>query len=186
MFIFYFILIDFDKIQKTFSNFTPLSAESKRKFGMEFKNVTDGILYGQILIGILQGVLMGLMLFIMGVDGTLLLTIVAVIAGILPMVGPTIIWVPMGIVFIVAGAPLNAVLLGVWGMAISAMTDGLIRPYLLSRKTTLPIAWGFISTIGGLLAFGLIGLLLGPLIIAYLIIVLQFYKQGRFEELFKS
>jgi predicted PurR-regulated permease PerM len=185
MFIFYFVLVDFDKIGETVSNFIPLSKESKKRFGAEFKNVTDGVLYGQILIGILQGMMMGLMLFILGVEGTLLFTIVAIIVGILPMVGPTIIWIPLGIIFIVAGSPIKALILAVWGISVSGLTDGLIRPYILSRRTALPLAWGFISTLGGLFAFGLIGLLLGPLIISYLIIIIQFYKQGRFEELFR-
>lgn len=185
LFIFYFVLMDFDQIGKSISEFIPLSNEIKRRFGSEFKNVTDGILYGQVLIGILQGVMMGLILFILGVEGTLLFTIIAIIAGILPMVGPTIIWIPLGIILIVAGSPFKAIILAVCGMGISGLTDGIIRPYLLSRRTALPVAWGFITTIGGLLAFGLVGLILGPLIIAYLIIIIQFYKQGKFQELFK-
>jgi predicted PurR-regulated permease PerM len=186
VFIFYFVLIDFDKIGLRISEFIPLSMQSKKRFGLEFKNVTEGILYGQILIGILQGIMMGLMLFILGVEGTLLFTIIAIIAGILPMIGPTIIWIPLGIILVIAGFPIKALILAIWGLSVSGITDGLIRPYILSRRTSLPLAWGFISTIGGLLTFGLIGLLLGPLIISYLIIIIQFYKEGKFEELFRS
>lgn len=186
LFIFYFILINFDKIGVAISEFVPLSRENRTKFYLEFKNVTEGILYGQVLIGILQGIMMGLMMFILGIEGTLLFTIIAIIAGILPMVGPTIIWIPLGIVLIVTGFPLSAIILAIWGMIVSGITDGLLRPYILSKRTLLPIAWGFIGTIGGLFAFGLIGLILGPLIIAYSIIILQFYKQKRFNELFKD
>jgi len=184
-FIFYFVLIDFDKIWKSFSDFMPLSSESKKKFASEFRNVTDGILYGQILIGILQGVLLGFLLFIFGIPGALLFTIIAIVAGILPMVGPTLVWIPISIYLIFTGSPLRAVVLALWGLIISGVSDGLLRPFILSRKTMLPIAWGFVSTIGGLFAFGLVGLLVGPLIMAYLIIVIQFYKQGKFNELFK-
>ncbi len=185
-FIFYFILIDFDKISQAFSDFIPLSKENKIKFSSEFRNVTEGIVYGQVLIGILQGILMGLMLFILGIDGTLLFTFIAIIAGILPMVGPTIVWVPLGLILLFTGNSMQAVILAVWGMSVSGVTDGILRPYILSRRTSLPIAWGFIGTIGGLYAFGLVGLLLGPLIIAYLIIVLQFYKQKKLSDLFKE
>lgn len=186
LFIFYFVLIDFDKIGKALAEFVPLSKENSNRFAREFRNVTEGILYGQILLGILQGVMMGLMMFILGIEGTLLLTIVAIIAGVLPMIGPTIVWIPLGIILIINGHPIQAIILAVWGMFVSAITDGLLRPYILSKRSLIPVAWGFIGTIGGLYAFGLVGLILGPLIIAYVIIILQFYKQKRFNELFKS
>jgi predicted PurR-regulated permease PerM len=182
----YFVLIDFDKICNSLSEFIPLSKENRTKFYFEFRNVTEGILYGQVLIGILQGVMMGMMLFILNIEGKLLFTIVAIVAGILPMVGPTIIWIPLGIVLIVSGLPIQAIVLALWGMMVTGITDGILRPYILSKRTLLPIAWGFISTIGGILAFGMVGLLLGPLIIAYSIIILQFYKQKRFNELFRE
>ncbi len=184
--IFYFILIDFDKIGRAISDFVPLSKETKTRFYLEFRNVTEGIVYGQVLVGILQGILMGLAMFILGIEGTILFTIIAIVAGILPMIGPTIIWVPLGIFLIATGSPVKALILAVWGLSVSGLTDGILKPYILSKRTLLPVSWGFISTIGGLYAFGLIGLLLGPLIVAYSIIVLQFYKQKRFSELFKE
>lgn len=186
LFLFYYMLIDFDKIVLAISEFTPLSKENRARFYSEFRNVTEGILYGQILIGILQGIMMGLILFILGIENTLLLTIIAIIAGVLPMVGPTIIWIPLGIVLMVKGSPVSALILAVWGMAVSGVTDGIMRPYILSKRTVLPVAWGFIGIIGGLVAFGIIGLLLGPLIIAYLILIIQFYKQKRVGELFEE
>lgn len=185
-FIFYFILVDLDKIQQYFYELLPFSGEVKRKFSSEFKNVTDGILYGQFLIGILQGVLIGLILFILGVPGTLFLTLVAIIAGILPLVGPSVIWIPVGIYLLMAGAPIQALILVVFSNVISWITEGFVRPYILSRRTTLPIFLGFLSTIGGLFAFGLVGLLIGPMVTAYIIIVIQFYKEGRFSELFRK
>ncbi len=186
LFIFYFILVDFEKMGKYFSDFLPLSNEVKKKFSMEFRNVTDGILYGQVLIGILQGILVGLLLFIFEVPGALLFTLIAVIAGILPMIGPTVVWIPVGIYLLVMGSPAKAVILAIWGMIISGVTEGIVKPYIISRRSSLPIAWGFIGTIGGLFAFGLVGFLLGPLIISYVIIVSQFYKEGKFNELFKA
>ncbi len=186
LFIFYFVLVDFDQIGKSFYDFMPFSKESKTKFSAEFKNVTDGVLYGQVLIGILQGVLVGLMLFILGIEGTLLFTIIAIIAGILPLIGPAVIWVPVGIFLIVAGSPIKAIVLAIYCIVVSWATDGFIRPYILSKRTVLSISWGFLSTLGGLFAFGLVGLVIGPLIISYLIIILQFYKQGKFGDLFKA
>ncbi len=184
--IFYFILIDFDKILSNIIEFIPLSDKVKRKFGEEFKNVTDGTIYGQVLIGILQGILMGLIMFILGIKGVLPLTIIAVIVGVLPMIGPTAIWVPLGTVLLITGFPIKALILALWGMGVSASTEYILRPYIISKKTILPIELSFLASVGGLLSFGLIGLVLGPLIVSYLLIVLQFYKQGNLDELFRK
>ncbi len=184
--VFYFILIDFDKITFAIKEFIPLSEGVKRKFAAEFRNVTDGTLYGEVLVGILQGILMGLIMFLLGIEGTLLFTIVAIIAGVLPMVGPTVVWLPLGIVLIANGSPIKAIILALWGMGVSGVSDYILRPYILSKRTLLPVGLSFVSSIGGLLSFGLIGLVLGPLFVSYLLIVLQFYKQGNFKELFRS
>ncbi len=62
--------------------------------------------------------------------------------------------------------------------------DNILRPYFLSKKSNLPIALSIIGIIGGLYLFGIAGLVLGPLILAYVLIIIEFYKQGKLEELF--
>ena len=71
------------------------------------------------------------------------------------------------------------------GLFVSTI-DNLVRPYLLSKRSNLPIALSIIGTIGGFYSFGIAGLILGPLILAYCLIILEFYREGRLDELFKK
>lgn len=183
---FYFILVDFEYLKKYLDDVLPISANTRKKFTGEFRNVTDGVLYGQILIGVLQGVLLGLVMFMLGIEGTLVFTVVGIIAGVLPMIGPTFVWIPLGIVLLLGGFYLKALVLALGGMAITAITDYVLKPYILSKRTQLSAGLGFLSMIGGFLSFGLVGLVLGPLLVSYLLIIIQFYKDRRFEELFKK
>ena len=73
-----------------------------------------------------------------------------------------------------------------YGAIFVSTIDNLLRPYLLARSSNLPVALGVIGTIGGLYLFGIAGLVLGPLILAYGLILIDFYKQGKLNELFKK
>ena len=74
----------------------------------------------------------------------------------------------------------------IYGALFVSTVDNILRPYILSKKSTLPIALSVIGTIGGLYFFGLSGLVLGPLVLAYTIIIIEFYRQGKLDELFKK
>jgi predicted PurR-regulated permease PerM len=65
-----------------------------------------------------------------------------------------------------------------------SLIDNVLRPYILSKRSSLPIVLSVIGTIGGLYFFGIVGLVLGPLILAYVLIIIEFYQQGKLNELF--
>ena len=104
--------------------------------------------------------------------------------SIIPIIGSWVVWLPVGIFLLIDGQTFSAIFLLLYGAIFVSTIDNIIRPYILSRQSDLPIALSVIGTIGGLYFFGIAGILLGPLILAYVLIIIEFYKEGKLKDLF--
>lgn len=186
IFTFYFSLRDADKLKDYAQKVSPFSASTERKFLEEFRNITNAVVFGQFAIGLLQAVSLGAGLFILGVPKALMLSIIGLFACLIPMLGAWIIWLPVSIFLIISGSTTEGIALFIYGVLFISIIDNLLRTVFLSHKTHLSLPLSMIGIIGGLYYFGIAGILLGPLIIAYLIIVVDFYKEGNLNELFKE
>ena len=186
MFTFFFATRDAEDLQKFFSDISPFGKRTEKRFNNEFRHITNAVVYGQILIGLIQAAVLGIGLYFLGIPNTLLLTFVAAIFCVIPVLGSWLVWLPVSLVLFATGDTSKAIFLLVYGAFIVASIDNLIRPYLLSKHSTLNVAVALIGTIGGLYAFGIVGLVLGPLILAYAMILFEFYREGRLNEIFKE
>lgn len=177
-FIMFFVLRDRDKLVSYIRSLLPFSKEVETKLFEQTKGITRSILYGQFLMGIIQGLIAGLGFFLFGVPNTLVLTLFACLAGIFPMVGTTIIWVPVAIYFLMKGTILSAIGVTLFGL-IAVFIDNVLKPIFVAHKTSLPSSMVLIGMIGGYFVFGFVGVILGPLILAYLLIVLEIYRNKK-------
>ena len=123
--------------------------------------VTNGIL-GTALA---QSVLALVGFWIAGIPGAMLLGLLTFFLSIVPM-GPPLIWFPAGLWLFFQGETAWAVFMMIYGMLVISSIDNLIKPYLISRGGTLPLLLVFMGVLGGLMAFGFIGVVLGPVILA--------------------
>lgn len=185
LFTFFFAVRDSEKLKQYIKQISPFSKETEVKFFNEFRHITDGIIYGQVIVGIIQGLLLGIGLYVLGVPRTLFLTILAIIFSIIPIIGSWLVWVPASIIMFSTGNITGAIILFLYGLLFVSTIDNLLRPILLSKYSTMNSAIGIIGIIGGLYMFGIIGLVLGPLILAYLLIIVDFYRKGKFNEIFR-
>lgn len=186
LFTFFFAVRDYEEFGEYLSSLSPFSKSTELKFLKEFRGITDSIVFGQVLIGILQGLAVGAGLFFLGIPKALVLTFVAGLVSIIPVLGSWMVWFPVGISQIILGNSFEGIFMLLYGGLFISTIDNLVRPYLLSKKSNLPIALSIIGTIGGFYSFGIAGLVLGPLILAYCLIILEFYREGRLDELFKK
>ena len=186
IFTFYFVTKDFDKIKKYLSELSPLSKSTEEKFAQEFRNITNSVMLGQVLVGIIQGLTLGLGLWILGVPKVLFLTILTMITSIIPVLGSWIVWIPVSLYLIVTGNLVNGTILFFYGLLFVGTIDNILRSYFVSKHSNLNIFVAIVGVIGGLYSFGIIGLILGPLILAYLLIIIEFYREGKLNELFKE
>ncbi len=175
LFTFFFVLRDKDKVMEYVKSLLPFSKDVEEKLLKYTSGITASLVYGQFVIGILQGIILGIGLFIFQVPNALFLTLLAILAGILPIIGTGLVWVPLVIYLFISGSTVPA-----WGVIafgiISSSIDNFLRPLIVSKRTKINSAILLISMVGGLFFFGILGLLLGPLIISYLLILLEIYR----------
>jgi predicted PurR-regulated permease PerM len=182
MFVFFFALRDGREAVEYLRSLSPLKVEMNQRIFEKFKDITNSVLIGQILIGIIQGLIAGIGYFILGVPNALLLTLLTIIAGIIPIIGPPIVWIPVDIYLFLSGRPIAAIFLLIYGTLIVGWIDNLLRPLFVSIKTKLNTGIVTIGMIGGLLSFGIAGLILGPLILAYVLIVFEIYQKKNIQD----
>jgi predicted PurR-regulated permease PerM len=186
LFTFYFATRDSEQLKNYLVRLSPFSTTTGNKFLKEFRGITNAIIYGQVLIGIIQGLLLGIGLYFLGVPGVLILTFIACVVSIIPVLGAWLVWFPVGIILLAGGKTFSGIFILLYGGFFISLIDNFMRPYILSKRSNLGTALSVIGTIGGLYVFGIAGLVLGPLIIAYILIIIDFYQQGKLNELFKN
>jgi len=186
LFIFFFGLRDGEALINYIQALSPLSKEADKRIFQQFRDMTYAVIFGEILVGIIQGIVTGIGLFIFGVPHALILTLVATLAGILPVIGPWLVWVPVDLWLFLNGDTSSAIGLLVYGLILITWIDTPIRSFIVSKRTKINSAVILVSMVGGLLVFGTLGLIIGPLIISYLLLLLEFYKQKRATPLVES
>jgi predicted PurR-regulated permease PerM len=177
-FIFYYFLRDGEEFIGYLKSLMPFSKDTEKKIFLYTKEITFSVIYGQVIVGILQGIIVGISLFMFGVPNALLLTIFTIFVSILPIVGPFIVWIPTMIYLLSQGNTTGALGIAIFGL-IASSVDNILRPLIVSRRTKLHSALVLTGMVGGLFIFGVLGLIIGPLILAYLLIVLEVYRNKK-------
>lgn len=172
---FFFVLRDGKEILSYISTITPFSKEVENKLIKSSRDITLSVIYGQIVIGFVQGLTAGLGFLIFGVPNTVFLTLLSIFAGILPIIGPAIVWIPVIVYLLVAGNTFAAFGVTFFGV-ISVVIDNFLRPFFISRSSKMHPLLSLLGMIGGFFFFGVLGFILGPLILAYVIIILELYR----------
>jgi predicted PurR-regulated permease PerM len=135
-------------------------------------------IYGGILIAIIQGLLGGLSFWVLGLPSPIFWGTAMALLSFIPIGGTALIWAPAAIILLIGGAILKGlILLGV-GVVIISMVDNILRPLFISSKTNIHPLLLFFAVLGGIQAFGLIGLVAGPLIVTLFLTLIEIYIQG--------
>ncbi len=182
MFTFFFALIESENFNQYLSVIFPFGKEHEKRFADRFKQVTDSVIFGQFIVGIAQGIIAGLGYFIIGVPNAMLLTVLTMIVGVLPVLGPAMVWVPVDLFLFINGQSDLGLMLLIYGLFVLTPIDTIMRPILVSEKAQMNSALALISMIGGAYAFGAVGFLIGPLIISALILIIEVYKDKKGED----
>lgn len=183
-FVFFFSMRDSKELGEFVSAVSPINKSKEKVLVDQFTGVTDSILYGYIIVGVIQGLLAGLGFFIFGVDNALVLTILAVLLSIIPFTGAFFIWLPVSIYMFATANPTIALIFFLYNVLFVSTIDNFLRAYIVSKKTDLSQAIVIIGMIGGLFVYGILGIVIGPLILAYLITFLKAYREKSLYSLF--
>jgi predicted PurR-regulated permease PerM len=145
-----------------------------------FRRAGDTIhatVYGRLFVAALQGLLGGLMFWWLGLPAPVLWGTVMAVLSVIPMLGSYVVWVPAALALAVQRDWGRAAILTAWGVVVLGMIDGLLYPLIVGRRTRLHPLPMFVSLVGGLAAFGLPGVVLGPVVLAVTLALLEVWRR---------
>lgn len=144
----------------------PLAPATRGRLADEVAGVLRATLRGTIIVAAVQGLVGGLIFWILGVPAPALWGGAMALTSLLPPFGAGAVWVPMALFLIMSGAVLKGIALAICGFFIISLVDNLLRPFLIGREAHLPEYLVFLSTLGGLALLGLDGVIVGPLLVS--------------------
>jgi predicted PurR-regulated permease PerM len=171
---FYFGLVDGSRLVKFIQENSPFTARETIQIFRITSSICNAVVLGAFLAGLVQGTIIGLAYWILGIPKPVLFGALTALFGLIPLVGSA----PMGaggtIYLLVIGKPIKAlIMLGFFGLA--AISDNIVKPWVLKGRSSLHPFLGLLSVLGGLKAFGIAGIFLGPVITALTIVLLQLF-----------
>jgi predicted PurR-regulated permease PerM len=174
----YFFLVGGRESLRTILYYLPLSTEEEEQLLERFVSVARATLKGSLLIGLLQGAAAGLSFWVAGVPGPTFWGTVMVVLSIIPAVGAALIWIPAVIYLFIVGQTLAAVGLLVWCATVVSLLDNFLRPRLIGRDARMSDLLILLSTLGGIILFGAVGFIVGPIVAALFVTVWHIFGEA--------
>jgi predicted PurR-regulated permease PerM len=174
----YYLFKDGSSLFEGLKEIAPLPAKEKDLLIQRFKDMIYATIYGGILIAIIQGILGGLSFWALGLPSPIFWGTAMALLSFIPIGGTALIWAPAVIILLIGGAVLKGILLLGIGVFVIGLVDNLLRPSFISTRTNIHPLLLFFAVLGGVQAFGLIGLIAGPLIATFFLTLVEIYVQG--------
>jgi predicted PurR-regulated permease PerM len=186
IFLIFFIFVDKSKLFLYVKRIIPLNKSQQKKVVKQIRETVYGVVYGQIIIAILQGIITGIGLWLFGIPNPILLGILTAILALLPIVGASFIWIPASLYLIINGIIVsNNVLLIkgigliIYSIIINNTIEFFLKPKVIGDKSGLHPVVILLGILGGLSFFGISGLILGPVVLSILIKIIEIYETGK-------
>jgi len=174
----YYLFKDGDRLFGRLKEIIPLPSKERDLLILRFKDMIFATMYGGILIAIIQGILGGLSFWILGLSSPIFWGTAMAFLSFIPIGGTALVWGPTSIFLFVQGSFLKGAVLLALGVFVISMVDNLLRPLFISKRTNIHPLLLFFAVLGGIQAFGLIGLVAGPLIATLFLTLIEIYVQG--------
>jgi predicted PurR-regulated permease PerM len=179
----FFFYVEGEAILEELAILSPLPQRYDREFAGRFKDVIDATFRGHVLTALAQGVVTAIGLAIAGVSAPVFWGAVTAVLALLPMVGAAVVWIPAAIYLFVEasmghGPYWAPIFLTIWGITSVSLVDNLVRSWTMKGKAQLPAIPLLFAVLGGMEAFGFVGLVIGPLVFSLLTSIIDIYKQS--------
>jgi predicted PurR-regulated permease PerM len=171
----FFFLKDGPRLLRSAMSYLPLDEADKQRMLDKFMSVTRATLKGTLLIGTTQGALSGLAFWVVGIDGAIFWMTLMIALSIIPGIGGALVWVPAVVLLIAQGALWRGLGLAAFCALVVGSIDNVLRPWLVGRDTRMHDLLILFSTLGGLLAFGASGFIVGPILAALFVTVWEIF-----------
>jgi predicted PurR-regulated permease PerM len=176
VFTMYYLFRDSEAIVAKLPAALPLSSEQSERIIVRTKDVVSASVYGVVTIAALQGLLGGFAFWLLGIPSPILWAVLMGFVCMIPVAGSFLVWLPLAIYLMATGHWTKAIVLIVWGALVISTIDNLLRPKLIRNQTRLHELFVFFSVLGGIGVFGLLGIVLGPVVLAITLGLLQTFQ----------
>lgn len=176
IFTMYYLFRDGDRIVSKLPAALPLERKQSEAIITRTREVVSASVYGIVVIAALQGFLGGIAFWILGIPSPLLWAVLMSFVCMIPVLGSFLVWLPLAIYLVVNGHWTKAILLVLWGALVISTVDNLLRPKWMKNQTRLHELLVFFSVLGGISIFGLLGIILGPVILAITLGLLHTFR----------
>ncbi len=178
----YYFLLRGPEVLLRLRHLGPLRAEHEQVIIQTFKDMTAATLQAGLLTALVQGGVGALVFLFFGVSSPLLWGAVMAVLSLVPVVGTALVWLPVGIFYLLTGAVAKGVaFLAVCGLVVGTV-DNVVKPFFIGRKTEINTLWLFLGVIGGISVFGFLGAVLGPLLITILLVLVEIFPTLVFKD----
>ncbi|HXJ41942.1 MAG TPA: AI-2E family transporter, partial [Bryobacteraceae bacterium] len=174
--LFYFFR-DRAQLLRILAQLIPLSSAESSDLYRRVSETIRATLYGNLAVKLVQGLLGGLMFWILGLPAPILFGVAMGFAALVPLVGTSVIWGSAAIYLLLHGSWIKALILAIWGGLIVSLVDNLLYPILVAGELRIHTLGVFLSVFGGLIAFGLAGIVLGPVILATTVALVNIWRR---------
>jgi predicted PurR-regulated permease PerM len=181
MFILFFAIRDVRSMFVTLRELIPMSVRERARLFTHLAAVTRAMVYGTGVTALAQGALIAIGFAIVGLPSPIVFGVLAALLALVPLAGTPVVWLPAALVLALQERWYAAIFLLIWG-GLVATIDNVLRPMLVSGRAQVGTLTVFIGVLGGVSAFGPIGVILGPLVLALIIALVRFTLEVRAAE----
>lgn len=179
IFTMYYLFRDGEKIIENLPGILPIPNSQGERLIAETSQLIDATLKGSLFVALIQGLLTGIILWILGVPSPVVLGVVAMICSLLPFAGTAIVTAPVIVVMFLNGDYFSGTVMTIFSVFVIGMIDNFLLPKLVRKRAKMNELYVFFSVLGGLQVFGLLGLFVGPVILAIALGLLTIFKGGK-------
>jgi predicted PurR-regulated permease PerM len=175
VFLLFYLVRDGSRMAQSLRDFLPMRPSQKEAIFEKIRDVTRAVVFGTFAIAVIQGILGGIGLAIVGIPGLIWGTVLG-FSSMIPIIGTGLVSIPAIAYLVVTGQYWQAVFFTVWAVLLVGGVDNYLRPFLMQGRAAMSPFYIFLATIGGLSFFGLPGLVYGPLVIAFAAVMIYVYR----------
>jgi len=182
LFVLFFFLRDGEEMAGRALRLVPMDPKKKDRLVRHLGEVTRAVVFGTLVTAIVQGVLIGLAFWITGLPSPIVFGGLGFIASFVPFVGTALVIAPACLYLLAGGVVWKTIFMVVWGVLVAGSADNFLRPMLVSGRAEIGTLTAFFGVIGGIAAFGIVGVFLGPVFLALVLALIEFAEEDRARE----
>ena len=176
IFTMYYFFKDGTQIIHTMRRLMPLTPEQVDVTFRQLRDIIAATMYGGVAVALLQGLLGGILFAIVGIPSPVFWGAIMAFLSIIPIVGAFIVYIPAGVILFIGGSYIKGIIVIAVGSFVISQVDSVLRPFLIAGKASMHPLMLFFAIMGGIALFGLLGVVLGPMIAAIFVTILRIFE----------